>query len=339
MPSLQNPLGNSKMAKFSAANPLAPLADPFSGMGDDEKELHKEVSDGVQKRLAKAMEDLKEKHRTGTNEVDDVDRAPTGSAYRELYREQRRRAEGAAKAREQAEARGRDEENRKMTEAREAMRRMRFDDEKENLEHDEPSDSEDEFDRLLDEDDDGTLQAIRDARIAQLKAEQARRAQHRSLGHGSLRTIREDEFLPETTGSSKHVIVHFYHDDFERCKIMDYHLDVVAREHLEAKFLRIDAAKSPFFVTKLRIKSLPALFAFDDGKEIGRLDGFEGLATDPTKPDEWRTGRLREWIGTTGAIEYVRPSEEVEEERRRWGLVARGAVYSERRDGEADEEY
>ncbi len=28
----QNPIGNSKAAKFVAANPLAPLADPFSGM-------------------------------------------------------------------------------------------------------------------------------------------------------------------------------------------------------------------------------------------------------------------------------------------------------------------
>jgi hypothetical protein len=32
MPSHQNPVGNSKAAKFVAANPLAPLADPFAGM-------------------------------------------------------------------------------------------------------------------------------------------------------------------------------------------------------------------------------------------------------------------------------------------------------------------
>jgi hypothetical protein len=35
MPSHQNPVGNSKAAKFVAANPLAPLADPFSGMVSD----------------------------------------------------------------------------------------------------------------------------------------------------------------------------------------------------------------------------------------------------------------------------------------------------------------
>jgi hypothetical protein len=32
MPSLQNPLPNSKSAKFIAANPLGPMADPFAGM-------------------------------------------------------------------------------------------------------------------------------------------------------------------------------------------------------------------------------------------------------------------------------------------------------------------
>mmetsp|Transcript_20209 Transcript_20209/g.43315 ORF Transcript_20209/g.43315 Transcript_20209/m.43315 type:complete len:140 (+) Transcript_20209:47-466(+) len=92
----QNPVGNSKAAKFVASNPLAPLADPFAGMGDDEKELHKEVSDDVQQRLEKAMKELKEKHRTGTNEVDDADRAPTGAAYKQLHRHQREQARAAA---------------------------------------------------------------------------------------------------------------------------------------------------------------------------------------------------------------------------------------------------
>jgi hypothetical protein len=34
------------------------------------------------------------------------------------------------------------------------------------------------------------------------------------------REISQDEFLPEVTGS-KRVICHFYHNDFQRCKIMD----------------------------------------------------------------------------------------------------------------------
>lgn len=338
----QNPVGNSKAAKFVASNPLAPLADPFSGMGDDEKEVHKEVSDNVQKRVEKALEDLKEKHRTGTNEVDDVDRAPTGAAYRALHRQQRDRARAAAEARERADERERRAENERILDAKEQLRRMNFgESEKENADNrdgDDASSGDDEFDHLLDDEDDA-LAALRQARLAELKAQQSQRAQNISLGHGSLRTIGQDDFLPECTGSSRYVVVHFFHDDFERCKIMDFHLKIVAAEHLEAKFLRMDAAKAPFFVHKLRVRTLPALYVFEEGKEIGRLTGFEGLAKDPKKPDEWQTGRLEEWIGGTGAIEYVKPSEEVEEERRRLGIVMRGAVYSDRDRSGLDDEY
>ena len=84
--SYQNPVGNSKAAKFVASTPLAPLAplaNPFAGVvNDNDTALQNEVANNVQQCLEKAMETLKEKHRTGTNEVDNVDRAPTGAAYR-----------------------------------------------------------------------------------------------------------------------------------------------------------------------------------------------------------------------------------------------------------------
>eukprot|EP00571_Detonula_confervacea_P008042 CAMPEP_0172317390 /NCGR_PEP_ID=MMETSP1058-20130122/31421_1 /TAXON_ID=83371 /ORGANISM="Detonula confervacea, Strain CCMP 353" /LENGTH=351 /DNA_ID=CAMNT_0013031931 /DNA_START=102 /DNA_END=1157 /DNA_ORIENTATION=- len=343
----QNPIGNSKAAKFVQSNPLDPLANPFANLGDDEKEIHKEVSNNVQERLGKAMDELKEKHRKGTNEKDDVDRAPTGAAYKELHQHQRQQAKAATLAREQADARERHEENQQIMNVKEQMRRMKFNDlEKENADnHDndnesESEDDDDEYGHLLDDEDD-VLHAMRQARMAQLKQQQSQRATNISLGHGSLRTITQDEFLPECTGSSKYVIVHFYHDDFERCKIMDYHLKIIAQEHLEAKLLRIDVAKSPFFVSKLHIKTLPALFVFDNGKQIAQLGGFDGLAKNPKKPDEWHTGRLQEWIAGTGAIRYVRPTEEVMEEQKRLGIVVRGNVYSdrERSSGAVEDEY
>jgi len=345
----QNPLGNSKAAKFVAANPLAPLADPFSGISGAEDEstaLQKEVSNNVQKRLETAMEELKEKHRTGTNEVDDVDRAPTGTAYRELHRRQREVAKVSAASRQKEAERSRMEENQQILNVREHMRRMNFG-EKENADnYDDDQDGysssgdDDEFDHLLDEENDEELAAIRQARIAQLKQQQSQHATNLSLGHGSLRTINESEFLAECTGSSKYVIVHFFNDEFERCKIMDFHLKIVAEAHVEAKFLRMDAAKAPFFVTKFQVRTLPSLFVYEEGREIGRLTGFDGLALNAKKPDEWHTGRLQEWLSeTTGAIRYEKPSEEVAEEMKRMGIVMRGAVYSDRqRSGLVDDD-
>ncbi|KAL3764951.1 hypothetical protein ACHAWU_003811 [Discostella pseudostelligera] len=340
--SYQNPVGNSKAAKFVASNPLAPLANPFAGVVDDnDTALQNEVANNVQQRLEKAMETLKEKHRTGTNEVDDVDRAPTGAAYRALHEHQMRQAKAMRQANDRATAQQQAEDDIRTIQIKERMRRLNFSSEHEqqnadNHDHDNESngsddddDDEDEFDHLLNDDDDNELQALRQARIAELKQQQSLRAQHVSLGHGSLRTITQDEFLPECTGSSKFVCVHYYHDDFERCKIMDYHLKIIASEHMEAKFLRIDAAKAPFFVNKLRIQTLPALLVFESGKEIGRLTGFDGLALDKTKPDEWHTGRLQEWIASVGAIQYEKPSREVEEECKRLDIVMRGGVYSD----------
>ncbi|KAL7514661.1 hypothetical protein ACHAXN_012453 [Cyclotella atomus] len=323
MPSHQNPTGNSKAAKFVAANPLAPLADPFAGMGDDQKELNKEVSDNVNKRVEKAMIELEQKHAAGTNELDDPDRAPTGQAYKELHKQQMDLARRQTAARDQ-EDKQRMQQNRQIMEAKDQIRRMKFTEESD---HDD--ESEDEFHHLLDEEDPSLIQ-LREARLAQLKREQIARAENISLGHGTLRTILQDEYLPECTGSSRYVCIHFFQDEFERCKIMDFHLKIVAEEHIECKFLRIDAAKAPFFVAKFKIQVLPSLFVYDTGKEIGRLTGFDGLALNPKKPDEWHTGRLQEWLAEKGVIRYEKPSEEVEEERKRMGIVMRGAVYSDR---------
>ena len=66
-------------------------------------------------------------------------------------------------------------------------------------------------------------------------------------GHGQYIEITETEFLPNVTGS-KFVICHFYHKDFERCKIIDMHLREIAKTHLEARFVYLNAEKSPFFI-------------------------------------------------------------------------------------------
>ena len=77
---------------------LACLLLPYQD--DDSKEYHKEMSKNVNERIQKSMEELREKHAAGTNEVDDPDRAPTGAAYREVARieAERSRAQRSAVA-------------------------------------------------------------------------------------------------------------------------------------------------------------------------------------------------------------------------------------------------
>ena len=71
----------------------------------------------------------------------------------------------------------------------------------------------------------------------------------------------QDEFLPAVT-ASKYCVVHFYHEEFTRCKIIDKHLNYLAPKHMATRFCKLDATKSPFFVQKLQVKTLPTLVIF-----------------------------------------------------------------------------
>ena len=48
----------------------------------------------------------------------------------------------------------------------------------------------------------------------------------------------------------------------------------LARHHDDTKFIKINVAKSPFFVDKLAIKTLPCVIIFIDGKAIDRIVGY-----------------------------------------------------------------
>jgi hypothetical protein len=266
----------------------------------------------VQQRLEKACEELKERHDKGTNELDDPDRAPTGDPYRMIQHQSNQRE----KERRVQVERERQEQVENLKEIKENMHRQVMDD-------NESSDDED----WLDDDNDPALEAIRQARMQEIKVKQKQHAENMAKGHGQYRTIAQDDLLPECTGTSEWVAIHFFHKEFQRCTIMDHHLAIIASLYTTCKFLRIDAEKAPFFVSKLQIKTLPTLLVFQNGKAIERLTGFDGLAKDPKKPDEWHTGKLQEWLSQTGAIDYTVPTEEIQEEMDRLGLTPRGAIW------------
>ena len=265
--------------------------------------------------MEKACEELKERHERGTNEVDDPDRAPTGEPYRQLQK-QAAQKEGARRAQME---RDHQEQMKNLKDLKENVQRQ--------VAHDDNDDSSDDDDDWLDDDKDPALEAIREARMKELRDKQRLHAENIAKGHGQYRTITQDEFLPECASSSEFVAVHFFHQEFQRCTIMDHHLKLIAPQHTTCKFLRMDAEKAPFFVAKLQVKTLPTLLVFQNGKTIDRLTGFDGLAKDATKPDEWHTGRLQEWLSQTGAIEYTVPTEDIQEEMDRLGLTPRGAIW------------
>jgi thiol-disulfide isomerase/thioredoxin len=291
-------------------------------MDEDEKEYQKALNENVQKRMEQSLEEMRRARHQGSNASvdDDPDRAPTGEPYRRRRRMQQQALE-------------RDQQRRYCeTQKQEQEYKVSLARQKENVLHsknNESDDDDDDDDWFIDDDDDenAVLESIRQARLEEVKRQQVKRAENMAKGHGQYRTISQDEFLPECT-SSDYVCVHFFHDEFERCKVMDFHLQQIAVRHSECKFVRIHATKAPFFVEKLNIKTLPTLLIFKDGKTVERLIGFDGVSIPGAKnPDEWPTGRLQDWLSRTGAIQYTKPTEEVVEEMKRLGLAPRGAIW------------
>jgi hypothetical protein len=155
---------------------------------------------------------------------------------------------------------------------------------------------EDEFDED-DFEDDAILAQLQQKRLAEYKTKRDLEMKFHQQGHGEYREIAEDEFLKEVCGS-QWCVVHFYHPEFFRCKIIDKHLRIIAQKHLSCKFLTLNAEKAPFFVTKLAIQMLPTVFVFKDGVVADQLAGFDDLGG----KDEFRTEVLEHWFSKAGCV-------------------------------------
>ena len=105
----------------------------------------------------------------------------------------------------------------------------------------------DELEAMLDEEEESILRQMAEARMAEIKAKVIEEQRNKILGHGDYREITEVEFLPTVT-KTQYCVCHFYHNDFERCKIVELHLQRICKEHLETRFIRLNAEKAPFFI-------------------------------------------------------------------------------------------
>jgi hypothetical protein len=154
----------------------------------------------------------------------------------------------------------------------------------------------DEFD---DDDflDDKELHDLQQKRLTDLQKKFALEKQFQRQGHGEYREIVEEEFLKEVCGS-QWVVVHFFHREFFRCKIVDKHLRILAQKHLSCKWLTLDAEKAPFFVTKLAIQMLPTVIVFKDGIVHDQFAGFDELGA----KDEFRTEVMEHWFSKAGCV-------------------------------------
>jgi hypothetical protein len=62
----------------------------------------------------------------------------------------------------------------------------------------------------------------------------------------NLQEVKEADFL-DTVTQSRQVVCHFWHRDFLRCKVMDKHLQQLAPQHFETRFIKVSAAVRLWF--------------------------------------------------------------------------------------------
>jgi hypothetical protein len=226
----------------------------------------------VNDRLGNAVAELKAKYESGHKSVETSIDGPSGEAYKKAEAERQ-------KQRKEAKKRIAAEEGQE--EAAPVV-------------EDETEDGGDES---------YELRMLREKRLKELASAHKQKAENIGRGHGQYREIVENEFLAEVTNSDK-VICHFYHRDFARCQIMHHHLRKLAPQHIEAKFININAEKAPFFVEKLKVRMMPTLVYFVNGVATGKQVGFEGLSDGMPigKEDEWPTILLARSLVRNGMI-------------------------------------
>ncbi|KAF8272566.1 thioredoxin-like protein [Lactarius quietus] len=95
-----------------------------------------------------------------------------------------------------------------------------------------------------------------------------RMKQMREEMHGKYTELTDEKEVIRPVGESEPLcIIHFYHNNFRRCAIMDKHLAVhyTCPKILQHKVLRVFVENVPFLVEKLGIKVLPCVISFIKG--------------------------------------------------------------------------
>lgn len=73
----------------------------------------------------------------------------------------------------------------------------------------------------------------------------------RQQGHGRYLEINDTKEFFNVAKKSERVIAHFYRSVTPRCEIVDSHLERIAVEHIETKFVKINVEKSMIWLLLL----------------------------------------------------------------------------------------
>ena len=122
-------------------------------------------------------------------------------------------------------------------------------------------------------------------------------------------------------------------------RIVDKHLGPLAKKYFGTKFVRIHAPDAPFFVTKLKVKTLPCVVFFRGGVAYDRIVGFEEFGA----RDDFSTALLEKRLLGAGVVRPEKgedgEEEEAEEAEQRTRVRHGGAPPIARGDGDESSDF
>lgn len=115
----------------------------------------------------------------------------------------------------------------------------------------------------MDEDD---VERLRARRLDQMKKFAKQKSEWLANGHGEYRECDDQKRFFDELRAAPRAVIHFYRPSTRRCEIIDKHFYALAPKHIETKFLRVNAERSPFLAERLHIWMLPTIVCCRDGK-------------------------------------------------------------------------
>lgn len=144
------------------------------------------------------------------------------------------------------------------------------------------------------------LRVLRRKRELCVKEEARVAAQRVRQGRGLYQEVQDQQKWFDEAKSNDRMICHFSRGTTWRCELLDAHLTVLARLHPEARFIKINAEKSPFLAERLGIEVLPCLVMTKDNFVHDTMEGFGDLGS----RDDFSARDLELRLTSKGMIDF-----------------------------------
>jgi len=151
----------------------------------------------------------------------------------------------------------------------------------------------------LDSLDANDITAIRKKRIADMQLKARKLQEWRALGHGQFHEVGDQKDWFAEVKANERVVCHFYRPTTWRCEIVDKHLEKLAAKHLETRFIKLNAEKSPFLCERLNVVLMPTILMTKDSHTLDTIEGFDDLGG----TDKFTTLTLEKRLAQKGAID------------------------------------